>query len=171
MGQGDKNQGAVPFFSSENKDYSNIAELYLKYEISNTKIILGRQEIDTPFAQLDDGVGLIIDRFEALTIINTDIKDTTIIISKIQKWAGVDAPNTDIFTLVNADKGMLLAGVTYEGIKNTVINAWFYNLEGLSKNYYTDINYEAENESISYGGTLQYALQKYENQIAQKYLV
>jgi len=162
IGYGDKNQGALPFFDSNGQDYTNMSKLYIKYEISNTQIIVGRQAIESPFADIDGGA-MIENSFEAFTIINKDIKDTTITLSQVQKWAGVDAPNTNVFTDINGDKGMQIIGISYEGIKNMTFNAWFYNLDSVSKNYYTDINYENENNTISYGGALQYALQKYDN--------
>ena len=162
-GLGDKNQGSIGFFSSSNENYTTISQLYLKYEISDTQFILGRQHIETPFADSDSG-GMIENTFEAFTIVNNSIKDTTIFLSKVKSISGVDSPNIENFVDLNGKKGIDIAGITYNGISNTIINGWFCNIDGVSKNYYTDINYEQEFKTISFGSTLQYTIQKYNNE-------
>ncbi|NWF66030.1 MAG: outer membrane porin, OprD family, partial [Campylobacterales bacterium] len=71
----------------DNKDsYSILGESYLVYKNSNTTVKVGRQKLDTPLAGSDDA-RMLPNLFEATVLINTDIKDTTIIAAHVSKFA------------------------------------------------------------------------------------
>ena len=44
----------IPFYNATSKSYSILSEVYLSGEFEDTKVILGRQTIDTPFLDSDD---------------------------------------------------------------------------------------------------------------------
>lgn len=123
---------------------------------------MGRQTFDTAFAE-SDNIGMVHNTFEAYTLVNTDIQDTTLFISPVQKWSGVDSPDPSSFTDVNGDDDMQILGITYEGIDNTIAGGQFYNLNNEVKISYLEANYEDETEKFTYGGALQYSLQDYKN--------
>jgi len=159
--------GGVPFFDSNAKSYSIMGEAYLKGVFGNTTIKLGRQEIDTPFADTDD-IGMIPNTFEAGVLINKDIKDTTIVLAQVQKWAGVDAPTPEEFTKMQNDDSVQTLGITYEGIEGLALSGWYYDLKSKNAGDLDDISYiEAiygtKIDSINYELGLQYAKQSYKS--------
>lgn len=161
-GNGEEGFESVPFFDAQNDNYAILGEAYLKGTFSNTTFILGRQSFDTPFADRDD-IGMVPNTFEAYTLLNKDIKDTTIFLSQVQKWSGVDSDDPGVFTNVNGSKGMQVLGVTYEGLKNTLLSGWFYHLSDEVKITYLEAEYADETENYTYGGRAQYAYQDYDN--------
>ena len=162
VGNGKEGFEGVPFFDEKNENYAILAEAYLKGTFSNTTVILGRQSLDTPFADADD-LGMVPNTFEAFTLVNSDLKDTTIFLSHVQKWSGVDSDVPSKFTELNGNKGMQILGVTYEGLSNTTLDGWFYNLSDEVQISYFQASYEDETYKYTYGATLQYSFQDYEN--------
>jgi hypothetical protein len=161
-GNGKEGFEGVPFFDVNNDNYAILGEAYLKGIFSNTQLILGRQSFDTPFADSDD-IGMVPNTFEALSLVNTDLKDTTIFFSHVQKWSGVDSDTPNKFTDVNGNKGMQILGVTYEGVDKITLDGWFYNLKDEVKITYLEANYEDETDKFTYGAAVQYAFQDYDN--------
>lgn len=157
---GKQEGNGIPFFDANNHSYTILGEAYLKGKWENTTLTVGRQEIDTPFADTDD-IGMIPNTFEAAMLVNKAIKDTTITLGHLHKMAGVDAPNPSEFTRINDDQGVQLLGVSYEGINNLVLSAWDYRLNRYQTDNiaYFEANYENNHNNLTYGFNLQYALQ------------
>ncbi|WP_024787729.1 MULTISPECIES: OprD family outer membrane porin [unclassified Lebetimonas] len=154
--------GSVPFFDADNKSYSILGEAYLLGKFKNTTIKIGRQELDTPFADTDDN-GMIPNTFEAEILTNTDLLGTTIVLGQIQRWAGVDTDEPSKFTKLIDKHNVQVGGITYEGIENLALSAWYYNLKDndIDRIFYTDANYEGEKDDFSYSLGVQYANQHY----------
>ena len=123
---------------------------------------MGRQSFDTPFADSNDA-GMVPNTFEALIFVNTDLKDTTIFLSQVQGWSGVDSEAPSTFTDINGNDGMQIFGVTYEGVSKTTLSGWLYNLSNEVKISYLEANYENETDRFTYGAALQYAFQDYDS--------
>lgn len=159
------NHGLVLFRGEVANSYSILGEAYIKVQLGNTLIKLGRQEIDTPFADTDD-IGLVPNTFEAYILENKDITDTTLFVGQIQKMAGVDADVVDDFTCVNAGNNMQVIGLTYEGIENLGLTAWYYHLKDakIDSISYAEAMYEGQGSTMGYGLGLQYAKQTYATQ-------
>ena len=159
----DDNKGLIPLRGESHKSYAILGELYLKYESENSMLKVGRQEIDTPFAQTDD-IGMIPNSFESVMFETQSFKDTTLVVGEIQKMAGVDAPRVDKFTKVNGSDNMQVLGVHYEGIEKTTLDGWYYHLNNAEVNSiaFLEVDYEKEFGSISYGVGIQYTHQRYE---------
>lgn len=162
LGNGKEGFEGIPFFDENNDNYASLGEAYLKGTFSNTTLILGRQTIDTPFADSDD-IGMVPNTFEAFTLVNQDLKDTTLFMAQVQKWSGVDSPVPSSFTDVNGDNGMQILGITYEGIDKTAVSGWFYNLSNEVKISYLEGSYEEVTDKYTYGAILQYAFQDYDD--------
>lgn len=163
FGNGEEGYEGVAFFDEDNDNYAILAEAYLKGTFSNTVFILGRQSFDTPFADRDDGLGMVPNTFEAYTLINQDLKDTTVFLSQMQKWSGVDSDAPGRFTELNGNKGMQVLGISYEGWDHTALSGWFYNVSDEVKISYLEADYGDETDQYTYGGLLQYAYQDYED--------
>lgn len=158
-----QNDGAgVPFFDANNHSYSILGEAYIEGNWGNSRLKIGRQEIDTPFADTDD-IGMIPNTFEAVVLTNQDIEDTTIFLAQLQKWSGVDSDKPNIFTKLNDNNGVQVLGITYEGIKNTTFSGWFYHIQNNVNVAYLDASYEGENNTLTYSLTTQYSLQDYKD--------
>ena len=158
----DDNKGLIPLRGESHKSYAILGELYLKYESENSMLKVGRQEIDTPFAQTDD-IGMIPNTFESAIFTNKGIEGTTIFLGQINKMAGVDAEVVDKFTKVNGSKNMQVVGVTYEGVENLALSGWYYRLKGgdIDKISYLEANYQDDFANYSYELGVQYSKQSH----------
>ena len=65
-------------------NYGFIGEAYLNYSRGNTNVKIGRQRLDTPFIGADDA-RMIPNLFEAAVLSNTDIQDTTLILTHVTR--------------------------------------------------------------------------------------
>ncbi len=159
------------FFDGQRKSYSILGEAYIQGIFKNTTVKVGRQEIDTPFINADD-IGMIPNTYEAGVLINKDIKDTTIMLAQVQKMAGVEGVSPRFFRKISQDNihtdNIQILGITYEGVKNLVLNGWYYNLQtkkdGDLKNIsYLEAVFGSSIKSIDYSLGLQYANQSHQN--------
>ena len=76
-------------FDVDKKPYTVMGEAFVEYKYGSTKLKFGRQEIDTPFISTYD-YRIIPNLFEAYTLTNQDIKDTTITVAYVAKMSGLD---------------------------------------------------------------------------------
>jgi hypothetical protein len=158
-----KHDGAgVPFFDANDHSYSILGETYIRGRWGNTTLKIGRQEIDTPFADTDD-VGMVPNTFEAALLVNKDITDTTLFLAYLQRWSGVDSSRPNHFTKLHGDSNVQVFGITYEGVKNTVLSGWFYHLKDNVNIGYIDANYEGKTTLLNYALSAQYIIQDYKN--------
>ena len=161
----DDNQGLVPLRGESSTSYTILGEAYLQLDFGKSMLKIGRQEIETPFAQVDD-IGMIPNTFESAIVENRDIEDTTIFLGQIQRMAGVDAQVVDKFTNLNGSNNMQVLGVNYEGVNDLALGAWYYNLKDgeIDSMAYLEANYEKELGAMTYGVGLQYAKETYLNE-------
>ena len=153
---------SISFFDASNHSYTILGEAYIEGKWGNTSIKIGRQSIETPFADSDD-IGMIPNTFEAAVLINHDLKDTTIFLGQLQKYAGVDSNTPSNFTQLNKNKGVQVLGFSYNGIKNIFLSAWLYRLKDNVTIAYFDASYKQENDLFMMAFNVQYSQQKYED--------
>ncbi len=122
------------FLASDKSSYSILGEASVNADFGTTNIKLGRQEIDTPFADTDD-IGMIPNTFEGLFISKQVTKNTTLLFSHLHRQAGFDAPTPEKFSKINGSKGVNVVGLLYDS-EHWNLQAWHYN----AKNS-TDISY------------------------------
>jgi hypothetical protein len=135
------------FLDEDKQSYSIVGEAYLEANLGKTSIKAGRQRIETPYADSDD-IGMIPNSFEGITLINQDIKDTTITIASLDKWSGVDSDRPQEFTeLQDSEDALFVASVIYEGIENSTLQAWHYKLDNANFNY-LEAGYETERFNV-----------------------
>lgn len=70
----------------DNESYSILGEAYIQYKLQNTVVTAGRQKLNTPLAGADDG-RMLPNLFQAYTLTNKDIKDTSIFLSHATHFA------------------------------------------------------------------------------------
>ena len=146
------------FLDSNRESYSIVGEAYLEANLGKTSIKIGRQLIDTPYADSDD-VGMIPNSFEGVTLINQNIKETTVILASLDKWSGVDSDVPQKFNKLQASgDSVIMASVIYEGIENSTLQAWHYKLDDVAFNYF-----EAGYKNKQFNLAAQYTTQDSDN--------
>ncbi len=162
----------VPFFDQNNASYSILGEAYLFGRYKNTTLKIGRQELETPFANTDD-IGMIPCTFEAGVLTNTDLPNTTLLLAGVRRWSGVDAPKPSSFTKMQNEDPVKMAGVIYEGIKGLGLSAYYYDLDDkvagdIDSISYAEAIYGGNYNSIGYELGLQSANQKFKGEKTAK---
>ncbi|MEY3089768.1 MAG: hypothetical protein RL113_84 [Pseudomonadota bacterium] len=160
---GSHDGAGMVFFDADHNAYSTLGEVYLKLNYGKNRLKVGRQEIDTPYADTDDN-GMIPNRFEAAVFTNNDIDDLTITLAYLTKMAGVDAEVPETFTDRGMNEGIPAVGISYEGNQNVAMQGWVYNIKdrmGDRVFTYTDIVYNGSMEEyIAYEISGQYTTQE-----------
>ncbi len=158
-------------FDLDKTPYSILGEANIAYTAGKTTLTLGRQEIDTPIVSTYD-YRIIPNLFEAYTLTNNDISDTTIILSYITRMSGLDGlvtfsefrsmsqqtytslmPSSDNKSIdTNNDpidisklvghNGVYMAGVIYEN--NPKIQLYNYYCPDVLNTFYADIAHKQE---------------------------
>jgi len=144
------------------KSYTLLGEGFIQAQFGKNLIKIGRQELDTPFADRDD-VGMIPNTFEAGVLINKDLENTTIFLAQIRKMAGSGAEVINEFRKLNNNDYVNLLGVTYGTEEGLNISAWYYSLKNaeVEKIFYTEAMYAENVAGLFYEIELQYAKEKY----------
>ena len=122
------------FLDSNNKAYTILGQAWVNADIGKTSIKLGRQGVDTPFADTDD-IGMIQDNFEGLVITNNYFPNTELFAAHLSRWAGVDSPQPEKFLKLDNNHGVNVYGINYQQDK-WGSQLWFYD-----SNKGTDISY------------------------------
>ncbi len=147
------------FLDTNGRGYSILGEAFISADMpakpARTSLKLGRQQLDTPFADSDD-VGMIPNTFEAMTIHNHSLVNTTLVAAHLHRWAGVDAPKPGKFSKMNDDNGVNVVAALYEPSDKWNLQGWYYNASNA-----TDISYveAAIHPSEKSGLSAQYATQ------------
>lgn len=144
------------------KDIDRLEELYLKYNFKKATITLGKQLLNTPFINLQDG-RMRPTEVEGIWADIKNIKKTKIEFGYIYgisprstvKWYRVDE-SIGIYPMgVNADgtkadyvgnlksKGILLAGITFQVIPNLKLQFWNQFTENIFNSALFQANYES----------------------------
>lgn len=151
----------VPFCDAASKSYTILSEAYVKGVYENTILILGRQTIDTPFADSDD-IGMIPNTFEAYTVMNQDIQDVSLVYTYVRNMSGVDADIPESFSDINGGSGIHIVGMEYQLQENMTLSGWFYDMPSLAKYTYLEVGYENSYNSVQYTLEAQVVLQDFE---------
>ncbi len=156
------NEG-VAFYGSQNKNITLLGEAYLDGVYKDTHVKIGRQVIDTPFADSDD-IGMIPNLFEAVTVTDSSLKDSILFFSYVNKMAGIDASKMESFSKFDTEDKVLIAGMIYDGFSNLSLEGWYYDINSDTDIIYLQTFYEG---SFRYGDfTLgaQYANENFEGE-------
>jgi hypothetical protein len=105
--------------SGNRKNTTYLGQAYLQGQYGKTLVKVGRQQLDTPLAGSDDA-RMLPTLFEAAVVINSDIKDTTLIGSYVSKIA--------YGTFANAYSGGELALISGYGNRTDYKNGYFQNM-------------------------------------------
>jgi hypothetical protein len=134
-------------FSSENGSYSILGEAYVQGVYGNTMLRIGRFELDTPHADTDD-IRMVPNTFQGLLLTNSDIASTTLYLTHLNQWAGVDTDTPEQFQEMNGDDGITAVGAVYEGIDKLALQGWYYLGRDFANLLYLDAIYEADSFTL-----------------------
>ena len=155
------------FLSSTNDGYALVGEAFVEAKWGETTLKVGRQRIETPYADSDD-VGMVPNTFEGYMLESKEIEDTTVVLASLSRWSGVDSDEPERFNNMEpSGEDVWVAGLLYKGIENLTLQAWHYrldqnNLTYLETAYETDkfslagqyTNQEQGNRAFGFLGTL-----------------
>jgi hypothetical protein len=158
----------LDFLDENGNSFAYLGEAYIDYHANDFNLRVGRQLIDTPFADTDD-VRMLPNTFEGAMALYSGIDKTTVNAGYLQRWAGFDSPrghNDSInefkkFGEDHDSSGVYLLGITNESINNLALQGWIYNVDNATEAFYADTTY-----TINTDGTItlllgaQYALFK-----------
>jgi len=117
-----------------------LAEAYVNYSVAGLNLRLGRQAIDTPFADTDD-IRMTPHTFEAL-VGDYDLGGGfNLTAGWMTRWQGVDAgyPNDAEFDdMVQDSDGTFMLGGVYAG-DTFEASAWYYSVVDVADVFYGDI--------------------------------
>ncbi len=105
---------------------SELSQLYLTYKAGNTAIKAGRQALPkslSPWAWSDRTAGVLDTAFEGVVVVNTDIKDTTLVGAWVSRYAVGNKSER-----INGDtnKGVVMLALQNKSLANTTITASLY---------------------------------------------
>jgi len=127
FGFGAEVAGAFAFDGKFNKlgEGAEISQLYVTYKTGNTAIKAGRQALPkavSPWAWTDTTVGVKDNTFNALTVVNTDIANTTL----VGAWVPQVANGSTNTKINGSNKGLFMLAGIYSGIANTTLSSSLY---------------------------------------------
>lgn len=156
-------------FDGNDDGYAQLGQAYIQGKFGNTLVKVGRQQLDTPLAGSDDA-RMLPNLFEAAVVINSDIKDTTLIGAHVTRIAygtfanaypggelalvsgyGIDSTSYKSGTFQNMgkaalgdtakDSGVTAAAVIYKGIPNLSLQIWDYYAHDILNAIYAQVDY------------------------------
>lgn len=136
--------------SVENDSFAYIGEAYIDYTASDVTLRLGRQSMDSPFADTDD-IRMVPNSFESGMATYSGIDKRTLVGGYIKRWAGYDSgDDISAFKKLDADyetgtrgesTGAVVVGIMDESIENLALQGWFYRVDHVADLYYADGTY------------------------------
>ncbi|MFH0709946.1 MAG: OprD family outer membrane porin [Pseudomonadota bacterium] len=135
-------QANPDLFGEDTKSYAYVGEAYLDYTMNDFNLRLGRQLIDTPFADTDD-IRMHPNTFEAAIATYSGIEGTTLFGGYIKRWAGYDSGDdiSKFKKFTENSSGTVVVGVVNESVENLALQGWYYNIDELSNAVYADAVY------------------------------
>lgn len=141
---GNKGEGKAnpDLFGENTNSYAYVGEAYIDYSADDITLRIGRQRIDTPFADSDD-IRMHPNTFESAIATYKGIDDTTLIGGYITRWAGYDSENdiSKFKKIVPESNGAAVFGILNESIEHLELQGWYYGIDKLTTIFYTDVSY------------------------------
>jgi hypothetical protein len=150
----------IAFFGDKGEAYSILSEAYMKLSYAKSTLIAGRQILDTPFLDSDD-IGMIPNSFEAYTLLNHSLEETTLLYSFVRQMSGVDADIPQKFSDINGKSGVHTFGLSYEGIEDVSLSGWVYAMPHFATISYGELIYSGAYDGFLYTLSGQGALQDF----------
>jgi len=153
---GDREEGKFNEEMADTSHYDILAESYLNYRYDNFNLRIGRQRVDTPYADSDD-IRMTPNTFEG-AVASYRWDDITLMGAWLTKWQGPDAAYA-FEDLVEGENGVAMLAATYS--KDDLEGGlWYYHADATADIFYGDIaDTYRFNDDLSLKGALQAAHQ------------
>ncbi|MDD2828489.1 MAG: OprD family outer membrane porin [Sulfuricurvum sp.] len=140
---GDEAKANNDLFANNAQSYAYVGEAYADYTMGDLNLKIGRQLLDTPFAQTDD-IRMHPNTFEAAIATYSGWDKTTLIGGYVKRFAGYDSGD-DISKFKRFDgfdsKGVTVLGIMNESIENFKAQGWMYGIDNMANAIYADAIY------------------------------
>lgn len=161
-GDADENKANPDLFGEDTKSYAYVGEAYVDYTMGDLNLKVGRQLIDTPFADTDD-IRMHPNTFEAAIATYSGLEGTTLVGGYVTRMAGYDSGDdiSKFKKLGEASDGAVVLGAINEGVENLALQGWYYGADKVADLYYADAVYAIPfSETMGLELTAQYAMFK-----------
>jgi len=135
----DLDENPTAYDDDQNVSGSVLSQAYIQYKIDNTAIKAGRQYLSTPLIA-SSGARIFKQSFEAATVTNTDIKDTSISLMYVKKFQGRTDGNQGAPSFTKLGDGVLSIYATNKSIENLTLSAQYVNAKNLLANNTKDVS-------------------------------
>ena len=145
--------------ATEPRERAELSQLYITYKAGNTAIKVGRQALPkavSPLAWSDRTLGVLDLAFNGVTIVNTDIQDTTLVAAWI-KSVTLRSTSNNI-----GKNGVFMLGAINKSIENTTLSfAAYYTKDHLLPGNFVSVWAAAQTKVSSVDLGLQVAYAKH----------
>ena len=140
-----------------------LSEAYLGYKMKNTDIKIGRQFISTPLVN-GSGSRMIKQSFQGVTVVNTDIPNTTLVAGYVNKFQGrTDGQgNVADFEKLANDEDAYTVLVVNKSIAGLTLTGQWVQLTDTFNDYYVEAAYAGKAASFTYGLAANYLATDYD---------
>ncbi|KAB7884663.1 porin [Poseidonibacter ostreae] len=135
----DLDENLTAYNADQNVSGSVLSQAYIQYKIDNTNIKVGRQYLSSPLIA-SSGSRIFKESFEAATLTNTDIKDTSISLMYVKKYQGRTDGNEGAPSFDRLGDGVFSIYATNKSIKNLSLAAQYVNAKNLLANNTKDVS-------------------------------
>ncbi|MGP2656134.1 porin [Malaciobacter sp. WC5094] len=133
----DENPNA--YDADQNVSGAVLSESYIQYKMNNTTLKVGRQYLATPLIA-SSGSRIFKESFEAATLTNTDIKDTSISLMYVGKYQGRTDGNEGAPSFDSLGDGVFSIYATNNSIKNLSLAGQYVKAKNLLANNTKDVS-------------------------------
>ncbi len=142
--------GFDPDFSGRLSEAANLSQIWIEGTFGNTVAKIGRMELNTPLLSTEKW-NLAYNTFEAVTLVNTDLPDTTLVAAYVDRHNGhggdlgegghllAGSPgrtvNMNGFKSAGTD-GAVALGAINKSIANTTLQGWYYDVMDVTTAYW-----------------------------------
>jgi hypothetical protein len=133
-------EGTNVFAGTMDASGSVMSEAYLSYTLANTTIKVGRQYITTPLVA-GSGSRMIKQSFEGLTLVNTDIPNTTVVAAYVDKFQGRTDSNGDVGEFDQFNDGAYTLYAKNTSVKDLTLQAQYLDVKGMTSASDKDVLY------------------------------
>jgi hypothetical protein len=142
------------FLNAQSNGYSILGESWIAVDAGATRVTVGRQVLDTPFADTDD-IAMIPNLFEGVAVTNEHFQGTTITLMHLRKWASRDNRIPERFMNMNKGQGVSIIGVRHALNEYSSLQAWHYDVPGLAGMTYLEAAYGNDRSNLAIQATNQ----------------
>ncbi len=134
--------GFTPDFSGRLNEAANLSQAWIEGTFGNTVAKIGRMELSTPLLSTEKW-NLAYNTFEAVTLTNTDLPETTLMGAFVTRHNGhgggagegggllAGSPGRTVNMTEFTDRdddGLVIISAVNKSIENTTLQAWYYNM-------------------------------------------